>query len=281
MTNSAQNADECESTTYLSYPYWLPKIHVIAACPGSFSSTACGSIPKSQDLTSPVIVNALTVADEIELRPISSGEETSADNSPTAEDGGKTGWMVVAGASTMFFVTLGLVYSFGVMQDELVNRGVASSSTLGWVSSVTVVQNSLLSFPCNSVVRRFGNRRAGFIGALLVGTGYLSTSWTFHSVPALFIAQGIFGLGYAFIFWASNSIAAQYFTRRRALAVGIVYSGSGLGGAVMSIILSNINKTLGLEMGVRILGIIAYVTLIPASFTLKAKHRPARTTFVP
>jgi MFS family permease len=215
--------------------------------------------------------------------PSDSESAGRASRAEPEEEGGRTGWIVVAAATSIFFVTLGLVYSFGVMQNELIARGVASSSTLGWISSVTVVQVSFLSIPCNKVVRWLGHRRTGLIGALLVGTGYTTTSWALHSVLALFVTQAIFGAGYAFVFWASNSIAAQYFHRRRALAIGIVYSGSGVGGAVLSIALSKLTNRVGLEWAVRIFGLAAFAVLIPASYALKPKaaHASSHATFLP
>ncbi|PWN53696.1 MFS general substrate transporter, partial [Violaceomyces palustris] len=194
-------------------------------------------------------------------------------------DGGKRAWMVVGGCTTFFFYTLGLVYSFGIIQDRLIDRGLATASTMGWLSSVTVVLTPILAIPCTKFIDSFGNRLSGLLGAMLVGTGYVSTSFSLKSLPMLFLSQAIFGCGYAFVFWSSNSLAAQYFTRRRALAIGIVYSGSGVGGAVMSILLSRLVERIGLEWGIRALGIMAYIILVPASYTLKPRWKSGKAAF--
>lgn len=93
------------------------------------------------------------------------------------------------------------------------------------------------------------------------------------TVPLLFLAQAVFGLGYAFTFWATNTLAASYFTKKRGLAIGIVYSGSGIGGAVFSIGLSHLIKRVGLEWAVRIWSFIAFGVLIPVSLILKPKAK--------
>jgi hypothetical protein len=191
---------------------------------------------------------------------------------PAVEEGGLWGWTVVLGSAVIFFVTLGLVYSFGVLQAELIARRFASASTLGWVSSTTVVIAPLMAIPITSLIRATSNRFVAFLGALCTGFGYIATSYTFSSsIVYLFLAQTLFGLGYALNFWACNSLAGEYFIRKRALAVGIVYGGSGLGGAVFSIGLSKLIDDVGLEWGVRTGGIIALALLIPASFTLRKK----------
>ena len=197
---------------------------------------------------------------------------TAADAEARADEGGVWAWTVVMGSAVIFFVTLGLIYSFGVLQAELIARHYATASTLGWVSSTTVVLPPLLALPITSLVRRMSNRFVALLGALCTGLGYIATSYTFsRPLVYLFLAQTVFGLGYAFSFWSCNSLAGEYFERKRGLAVGIVYGGSGLGGAVFSIGLSKLISEVGLERGVRIAGCIALATLIPASFTLRRK----------
>lgn len=120
---------------------------------------------------------------------ISDVADQDADQPPFKE-GGIQGWTVVAGSTTMFFVVLGLVYSFGVLQSELLHRGYASSSTLGWVSSTTTCLMPLLSIPITALIRCTSNRFVGLLGALCTGFGYIATSYTFDkSVSTLFCAQ--------------------------------------------------------------------------------------------
>lgn len=134
---------------------------------------------------------------------------------------------------------------------------------------------SALAVPCTWVVSRIGSRNTGLIGALLAGASQFATSYTFAApVWTLFVAQLVFGLSYALEFWACNQLAAQYFDKRKGLALGIVYSGSGVGGAVFSIALSQLERAVSLEWGVRILAVFAWLTLIPASLLLKERSRP-------
>lgn len=205
----------------------------------------------------------------VETEPAESEQNLHSSHEPASEtEGGALAWLTVAAASCVFFVSLGLIYSFGIMQDELIQRGFASASVLGWVSSVTVVQMPLLAIPCTKLVSWLGNQRAGLLGALLISAGYFATSWCFDSLALLFVAQSVFGAGYAVVFWSSSQIAASYFVRKRALATGIVYSASGLGGAAFSLSLRRLTFQVGLEWAVRIFGIIAFVLLVPASFAL-------------
>jgi MFS family permease len=202
------------------------------------------------------------------------GDGITDEQGESEQEGGLWGWTVVMGSSVIFFVTLGLIYSFGILQAELIARRYANASLLGWISSATVVMTPLLALPITSLIRRTSNRFAALLGALCTGFGYIATSYTFSSpIVYLFLAQGLFGLGYAFNFWSCNSLAGEYFEKKRGLAIGIVYGGSGLGGAVFSIGLSKLIVKVGLTRGVRIAGVIALAILIPASFTLKKKRQ--------
>lgn len=233
--------------------------------------------------------------EELSLQRIQDGQQAQGgDESQGTQPGfasdstpppGWEAWTVVAASTLFFFVTLGLVYSFGVTQRVLIERNFSSASTLGWVSSLTIVYAPLLAVPLQMLVLRKGNRFVGLLGAVCVGLGYILTSFcvgsgdpkgnpnqgaTAKRIAPLMLSQSLFGIGYAFVFWACNSLVTQWFPPRRiGLAVGIVYAGSGLGGAVFSIALSALIKRIGLENSLRVYGALALALLVPASWFLK------------
>ncbi|PWN97536.1 MFS general substrate transporter [Tilletiopsis washingtonensis] len=204
----------------------------------------------------------------------SSSRSTARAEPDTAPDGGPAGWLVVAGCTTFFFVVLGLIYSFGIVQAELAHRGVASSATLGWLASLSVVLSSVFALPFTALVARIGNARSGLVAALCVGGGYVLLSYALHALPLLFAAQALVGVGYGLMFAACSSLATQYFVRRRGLAGGIVYAGSGVGGAVLAVGLSRLARAVGLAWAIRIYGLLALAVLVPASWLLKHRVPP-------
>lgn len=54
------------------------------------------------------------------------------------------------------------------------------------------------------------------------------------------------------------------------MATGIVYGGAGLGAAVISLSLEKLITVVGLEMALKILGVLAWAICIPASYFLRA-----------
>ncbi|PWN27573.1 MFS general substrate transporter, partial [Jaminaea rosea] len=191
-------------------------------------------------------------------------------------DGGRKAWKVLAAATTIFLITLGLVNSYGVLSSLLFSRGYATASTLGWIGSLMTCCVSLLGIPCAWLVSHYGARRVALAGAALAGAGQLGTSFTFSApVWTLFLAQGTFGMAYALLFWSTNALAAQWFARRRGMALGIVYSGSGVGGAVFAIALGKLERRVGLEWAIRVLAGTAWLGLGVAAWGVREKGRAA------
>ncbi|KAJ9101482.1 hypothetical protein QFC19_005133 [Naganishia cerealis] len=81
-------------------------------------------------------------------------------------------------------------------------------------------------------------------------------------------------------FGAGSTLPSQYFKRRRGLANGIVFSGSGLGGAIMSITIEALIQRFGPGWAFRIIGFVALALMCPASWMLKERTRPKKGSFL-
>jgi MFS family permease len=66
----------------------------------------------------------------------------------------------------------------------------------------------------------------------------------------------MFGVGASSIYVAIMGVAPQWFSRRRGLALGLVASGSGIGGLIIPFIMNAINSSLGPGWTYRVLGFI-------------------------
>ena len=207
------------------------------------------------------------------------------DNEEIEVEGGWQGWKVVICASVYFFFTLGLVYSFGIIQEELVSGGASDAATLGWISSLTVIPMPVLSVPMTKAVARFGNRIVGAAGAVCVSVGYagLSTSWYPTNDPKLPLSDGVHqglalrmaplivftlmqGTGYGLVFFSTSQVSLGYFKKKRGLVIGIIYSMSGFGGAACAILVRVLANKVGLAWSTRILGFIAGLTMLPLAY---------------
>ena len=64
---------------------------------------------------------------------------------------------------------------------------------------------------------------------------------------------------------------AQYFSRKRGLANGIVFAGGGLGGAVTSLGLDTLIQRFGPAWAYRILTMVTLATGLPAAYFIKER----------
>ncbi|XP_006092478.1 monocarboxylate transporter 7 isoform X2 [Myotis lucifugus] len=139
-------------------------------------------------------------------------------------DGG-WGWAV---AVSFFFIevfTYGVIKSFGVFFNDLMDSFEESNSRISWVISICVF---FLTFtaPLSTILsNRFGHRLVVMAGGLLVSTGMVVASFS-QEVYHMYIAIGIIsGLGYCFSFLPALTILSQYFDKRRSIVTAAASTG--------------------------------------------------------
>lgn len=120
----------------------------------------------------------------------------------------------------------------------------------------------------------YGPRWLLLIGTFLHVFGLMMTSistkyWHF------LLTQGICSpLGASFVFYPALSTTATWFQERRALAFGIVSSGSSLGGLVFPIMLSRLLPSVGFGWTLRICAFFILGMLLVANVAVKSRLAP-------
>jgi MFS family permease len=124
------------------------------------------------------------------------------------------------------------------------------------------------------VFDNYGPRWLLLIGTFLHVFGLMMTSIS-TKYYQFFLAQGICSpLGASFVFSPALSCTATWFEKRRALAFGIVSSGSSLGGVVFPTMLSRLLPSIGFGWSLRISGFIVLALLIVANLTVRSRIVP-------
>lgn len=86
------------------------------------------------------------------------------------------------------------------MQSALVDRGLASASTLSWVGSVCVTFNSIGALVWAKFIRAVGTRQAALVGIVCLGGGSVLSGFCTESIGGLFVTSGvIMGLGTRYV----------------------------------------------------------------------------------
>ncbi|KAF6797515.1 monocarboxylate permease [Colletotrichum sojae] len=194
---------------------------------------------------------------------------------------GGYGWVVVAGCFVLAWWVIGTSYSWGVIQGALVEDGLATPSVLSFVGSLAAALIAALAIVNGRVVRRFGPRNAGLLGVTLMGLSEVLSSFSVKSIGGLFATSGVMmGLGVSLCFSIVSVVPAQYFSKKRGLANGIVFAGGGLGGAVNSFALDALLNRLGAAWAYRVLAIVTLATGLPAAWIIKERVPVRGSNFV-
>ncbi|GAA5874923.1 hypothetical protein JCM16303_004944 [Sporobolomyces ruberrimus] len=181
-------------------------------------------------------------------------------------------WIQVAAGATLFGTSVGGIYCWGVFQDALVTAGVGDSNTVAWIGSTQASIQAVLSILTGRLVAHYGARQCAVLGSILLGAGPFLGSFCTHSLVGLALTEGvIFGLGESLLFFASATLPSSYFLRRRNLATGISYSGGGIGGAVLSLIVGKLLGRLSIAWTLRAYALILTGVSLPAALIIQSR----------
>ncbi|KFY85159.1 hypothetical protein V500_08656 [Pseudogymnoascus sp. VKM F-4518 (FW-2643)] len=194
-------------------------------------------------------------------------------------DGGFAAWSVVFGAWCCLFCSFGWVNASGNFQEYYETHQLRdySSSSISWILSLEPSVLFATGLVVGKVFDNYGPRLLLITGTFLHVFGLMMTSISSEYYQFV-LAQGICSpLGASFVFYAGLSCTATWFQERRALAFGIVASGSSLGGIVFPILLARLLPTVGFGWSLRISGIKP----VPRPFSINDYTDPfSESTFV-
>ncbi|GLB41018.1 putative MFS general substrate transporter [Lyophyllum shimeji] len=231
-----------------------------------------------RDLHSPTETFATTKED---LESAAQPSSTADMSSPQFPEGGLRAWLTVLGGTMVSFCTFGVVQSFGVYQDYYTRMSLRehTPSSISWIGSVQVFFVFAIGLPAG---RLFD---AGYFHHCLLGGSLIYLFSIFmlslvqpHHYYQNFLAQGVgMGIGMGLMFLPSLTVTSHYFRARRSLAMGVVISGSSVGGCLYPILLNNVfAKASDFGMGVRAVAFMDLGWLIIANLIMRTRM-PAKT----
>ncbi|KAF2968112.1 hypothetical protein GQX73_g5418 [Xylaria multiplex] len=195
-------------------------------------------------------------------------------------DGGY-GWVIVISCAILSWWTIGTSYSWGVIQGALVEEGLSTPAVLSFVGALGPTLLAAVSILNSRIMRTIGVRYTGMLGVFLIGLAEILAGFAVKSVPGLFVTQGVLlGLGFGLTFIVTSSTPAQYFSKKRGLANGVVFAGGGFGGAILSLALDPLIRNAGPAWAFRTLGLSTIATGLPAAWFLKERTNVRRGGFI-
>ncbi|PCH37538.1 MFS general substrate transporter [Wolfiporia cocos MD-104 SS10] len=210
-------------------------------------------------------------------------QEVSPVTAPVSDfpEGGLQAWATVWGGFFAFVATFGVVNAYGVFQDYYSATLLANSSS-STIALIGAIQLFFLYSGGTVVGRVYDAYGTGVLiplGSFFIVFSLMMVSLVQPDKPyQLFLAQGLgFGLGLACIFNPTMAVAGHWFKRRRAYAIGVIASGSSVGGVFIPIMLQRLIPMVGFPWAVRAVAFICLGCLTIACLTIRTRLPPSRT----
>ncbi|XP_067223582.1 monocarboxylate transporter 9a [Chanodichthys erythropterus] len=173
-----------------------------------------------------------------------------------ALDGG-WGWMIVLASFMAQFLSLGSPQSVGVLYPEWLSAFQEGKGMTAWVGSMVSGVALITSPVCSACVDNFGARPVTVFSGVMVAGGLMLSAFA-PSVSFLIFSYGIVvGMGCGLVYAATLTITCQYFDKRRGLALGIVTTGTSVGGFTYATLQNELIELFGLEGCLLIVGALA------------------------
>lgn len=164
---------------------------------------------------------------------------------------------------------LGTVYSWSIFRkplEALLNIG-ATESLLPF--TVVLVFYAGLMPITGFYIDRVGTRKIVAIGGLIVGAGYILSSFA-SNILMLTLTYGVIaGTGVGIAYGVPMVVSARWFPDRKGLAVGLTIVGFGLSPLVTAPLARSLMDAYGIRPTLLILGIIFTLIILLISLTLK------------
>ena len=183
------------------------------------------------------------------------------------------GWVVVGVA----FVTMGIGVNartaFSLLFPPILDEfGWDRGATAG-AFSIGFVVSALLNPFIGIMIDRFGPRYTQPLGAILMAAGMVLA--TYASEPwHIYLTLGVLVIGGSiFVAYIGHSIfLPNWFERKRGLAIGIAFSGVGVGSIVLFPLLQGVIDAVGWREACWTMAILMIAVLVPLNILLQRRH---------
>ena len=183
-------------------------------------------------------------------------------------------WIITIYGSGIFF------YGFSVFFQPIVTEFGWSRAVTSGAFALSQAEGFVEGPIIGPLVDRFGPRRLMFVGITMVSIGFMALSLidgllAFYVVYVVLLAVG-FNTGF---FIAAQAAVGNWFVRRRSLALGVLTTAFGFGGAIMVPVIAWLVAEYGWRSAAFILGMGMAVVGLPMAVLVR--HRPEQYGYLP
>lgn len=177
-------------------------------------------------------------------------------------------WLLIP-LGVIVLLCLGTVYSWSIFRkplEKLLNIG-ATDSLLPF--TVLLVVFAILMPITGFYIERFGSRVVIAVGGVVMGVGYILSSFA-SSLAMLVITYGVIaGAGVGIVYGVPIAVTAKWFPDQKGIAVGLTVVGFGLSPLVTAPLAKNLIGAYSVQSTFLILGIAFTAIIVAISAALK------------
>ncbi|KAJ7447952.1 major facilitator superfamily domain-containing protein [Mycena galericulata] len=214
-----------------------------------------------------------------EERELVSTESKPAPVPPPFPEGGREAWTVAFGAWLAVLVSFGFLNAFGgVFQQYYTVHQLAgtSSSSISWIGSFQTFCIYFMGTLFGALFDRWGAKPLIVIGGVGFALSCMLQSISTHYWHFL-LSQGLLGgITLSCLFTPAYTAAQHWFLKRRGFALGIVTSGSSVGGVIWPILANRLIQDVGFAWGLRIIGFISLALCLVSAGLVKGRLPPRK-----
>lgn len=181
------------------------------------------------------------------------------------------GWIVAAAAFTIMVVSTGMMAGYAVFIEPIARYFSWSRSTVSLAYSLNFMAFGASALAVGQIAGRLGFRRTIMLGGFLYGLGLFLGSFS-QSSYELYLYYGVIaGIGTGALYGPMATIIAHWFSARKGLVTGLVFSGSGAGTIIFPSLGRYLIAAYDWRFALLIIGLGAIFLNVLASLLLKEK----------
>jgi sugar phosphate permease len=162
----------------------------------------------------------------------------------------------------------GIPVFYKPMSNSLVETGAVAvqqaPQVVGNAASLTILLAGLFAFVVGWLIQRFSLRALMCVGAVLLGSTLVFYSRATQPIH-VYISHTMFGLTLGFVGVMVNTIlVSRWFKRRRGTALGILLTGTSIGGVLIPRIANPFIISYGWRTAMIVVSLLIWIVLLPA-----------------
>ena len=183
------------------------------------------------------------------------------------------GWVIVGISTLALLISNGLSIGglpvfYKPIQEDLLQIGSVTAQTkdavTGLAAGLTFLLAGIFSFIIGLFIRRIGLRWLMAVGCVALGGGLFFYSFAAKPLD-VYLSHSILGLSLGLVgVMIQTVLIANWFRRKRGMAMGIVLTGTSLGGALIPVFATPLIAGYGWRTALQILSLLVWLVLLPA-----------------